>query len=197
MTSRQICNLCISAIHGLYLHDLLKCRESLSHVKLCSNESDFIKIRKYKNPIVIHVSMSRQSNYASKYLSNSYSTFSSIMVEDSLLPPFVSGIIYYIIHIVSSFNLLTKAAYTIKSLQILFLQRTCNFIKPSPVQFFILLCGLDFQWDLCNIQTRQCFCALKFSRYLLKTKDLSFQHLHLVPSFAVLFNTSLGTWRMH
>ena len=37
------------------------------------------------------------------------------LVEDSLLPPFVSGIIYYIIHIVSTFNLLTKAAYTIKS----------------------------------------------------------------------------------
>ena len=34
-------------------HDLLKCRLSLSHVKLYSNESDFLKIRKYKHQIVI------------------------------------------------------------------------------------------------------------------------------------------------
>ena len=85
-------------------------------MKLCSNESDFLKFRKYKNLIVIYASMSRQSNYASKYLRNSYSTFPPIMVEDSLLPPFVSGIIYYIIHIVSTFNLFIKAAYTIKIL---------------------------------------------------------------------------------
>ena len=88
---------------------------------------------------------------------------SHLLVEDSLLPPFVSGIIYYIIHIVSTFNLMTKAAYYKKS--ILFLQRTCNFIKSSPVQFdtvaIILLCGLDFQCDLSNIQTRQCFSCFK------------------------------------
>ena len=121
-------------------HDLLKCRVSLSHVKLCSNESDFLKLGNIKNLIVIQASMSRQSNYVSKCLRYSYSTVSSIMVEASLLPPFVSGIIYYTIHLVSTFDLMTKAAYTIKSLQILFLQRT--------------LCGLDFQCDLSNIQTR-------------------------------------------
>ena len=92
-------------------HDLLKCRESLSHVELCSNESDFLKLGNTKSNSYLGI-MSRRSSYVSRCLRNSYSTFSSVMVKASLLSPFISGIIYFIIHLVSTFNLLTNKKST-------------------------------------------------------------------------------------